>query len=100
MRAHGMLGTADMALRLYVDFAQAFCDMEFRVCSPQLMQLPAQDGQSSHTGGAEIRKLRSDGVEGWLQEAFSDADNFGVCHCRLESKVARWTRRWLTLSIC
>eukprot|EP01052_Picozoa_sp_SAG31_P007119 SAG31_NODE_335_length_17509_cov_7.127972_21_plen_158_part_00 len=75
-----------LLLRLSVDVAQAFCDMEFRVCSPQLMQLPAEDGQASHTGGAEIRKLRSDGVQGWLQEAFSDADNFGARHHRLEPK--------------
>ena len=52
----------------------ALCDTVFRVCDPQGTTLAAPD---SPNGQAEIRKIAGRDIGGWLQEAMSEADNFG-----------------------
>ena len=52
----------------------ALCDTVFRVCDTQGTTLAAPD---SPNGQAEIRKIAGRDLGGWLQEAMSDADNFG-----------------------
>ena len=52
----------------------AMCDSVFTVCDNDGNILPAP---GSPNGQAEIRKMKADSISGWLQEAMSDADNFG-----------------------
>lgn len=52
----------------------ALCDTVFHICDPDGTPLAAPQ---SPNGEAEIRKLKAQSMSGWLQEAMSDADNFG-----------------------
>ena len=52
----------------------ALCDTVFHICDPEGTPLAAPQ---SPNGQAEIRKLKAASLSGWLQEAMSDADNFG-----------------------
>ena len=52
----------------------ALCDTVFHICDPDGTPLAAPQ---SPNGQAEIRKLKAQSMSGWLQEAMSDADNFG-----------------------